>query len=254
MLIVISPSKKLDFDKNITVNDYSIPTLLNYSTELIEKLRECSINELTKLMNISYGLAEQNLERFLMWKIPFTLNNSKPAVYAFNGEVYTGLNPSDFTNEEIKTAQQKLRILSGLYGVIRPLDLIQPYRLEMGTKLNTSKGKNLYEYWGNIITEEINKEIIKNKCKHLVNLCSNEYFKAIKEININAKIITPVFKQQTNGVYRVLSFYAKKARGLMTRYIIKNNIENVEHIKAFDIEGYSFSPQQSNSQQWVFLR
>lgn len=254
MLVVISPAKKLDFDKNITINDYTIPTLLNYSSELIEKLRECSINELTKLMNISYGLAEQNLGRFLSWKIPFTANNSKPAIFAFNGDVYTGLNSRDFTNDELKIAQQKLRIISGLYGVVRPLDLIQPYRLEMGTKLNTVKGKSLYDYWGNIITEEINKELTKNRFKYLINLCSNEYFKAINEKNIKAEIITPIFKQESNGNYRVVSFYAKKARGLMSRFIIKNNLENIEDLKAFDLEGYHYNEKQSNKNQMAFIR
>jgi cytoplasmic iron level regulating protein YaaA (DUF328/UPF0246 family) len=256
MLVVISPAKKLDFDneKKISVSDYTIPTLLNHSSELIEKLRECTINDLTKLMNISYGLAEQNLERFISWKIPFTPKNSKPAIFAFDSEVYTGLKSSDFKDEDLKIAQKKLRILSGLYGVLRPLDLIQPYRLEMGTKLTNPRGKDLYQYWGDTITEELNNDIEKNRFTHLINLSSNEYFKSINTGKIKAKIITPVFKEKKGNTYRVISFYAKKARGLMTRFIITNNFKNIEDLKAFNSDNYHFDASQSTKEQFVFVR
>lgn len=256
MLIVISPAKKLDFEKEIkiTTNDYTIPTLLNHSSDLIEKLRELTINDLTKLMNISYGLAEQNLTRFVNWKIPFTPKNSKPAIFSFIGDVYVGLNPLELKEEELKIAQKKLRILSGLYGVLRPFDLIQPYRLEMGTKLATSKGKDLYHYWADVITDELNNDIEKNKYSYLVNLASNEYFKAINTEKLKAKIITPVFKEGKSGTYRVVSFYAKKARGLMTNFIIKNNIKNIEELKAFNSEKYHFDANQSTKEQFVFVR
>lgn len=256
MLVVLSPAKKIDFENanDIQTKEYTIPNLLSYSSELIEILRECSINELTKLMNISYGLAELNLERYLNWKTPFTLKNSKQAIFTFNGEVYTGLNPKDFNKEELKLAQKQIRILSGLYGVLKPLDLIQPYRLEMGTKLTNNKGKDLYQYWDNIITEELNNDIETNKHTELINLASNEYFKSINTENIKCKIVNPVFKENKSGTYRVISFYAKKARGLMSRFIIKNNIEKVDDLRAFDIDNYKFDASQSTDEQLVFIR
>jgi len=254
MLIVISPAKKLDFDTPPVTNKFSQPELLEHSKVLVDILKRSSIESLTKLMNISYGLAELNLKRFQQWSTPFSLQNAKQAVLAFNGDVYEGLNAADFNEEDYDFAQEHLRIISGLYGILRPMDLIQPYRLPMGTKLINPRGKNLYQFWGDIITEKLNEEIDKKGYKYLINLASNEYFKAIHPDKLNAQIITPVFKENKNGVYRVVSFYAKKARGLMTRFAIENRIEDPEHLKDFALEGYKFDPAQSNTEKFVFVR
>lgn len=254
MLIVISPAKKLDYKNPPNTESYTIPSLTEHSEILIEELRKCSIEDLTKLMNISYGLAETNLKRFFDWKLPFNLKNAKQAILAFNGDVYEGINAKSFSQKDFNVAQNKLRIISGLYGLLKPLDLVQAYRLPMGTKLSNERGKNLYQFWGDIITNEINKSLQETNSKILVNLASNEYFKAIDKNNINAQIIEVVFKENKNGIYRVVSFYAKKARGFMTNFIIKNNIKNIEEIKAFNMANYSFDEQQSSDFKLVFTR
>ncbi|MBN2890437.1 MAG: peroxide stress protein YaaA [Bacteroidales bacterium] len=254
MLIVISPAKKLDYKTQPNTSLQSMPTLLEHSKELIEDLRNCSIESLTKLMNISYGLAETNLERFAEWELPYKKENAKQAVLAFNGDVYNGLNAKTFDDEDFKVAQNKIRIISGLYGLLKPLDLILPYRLPMGTKLSNSRGKNLYEFWGNIITTEINKALIETKSKAIINLASNEYFKAVNKENIDAELVEVVFKENKNGILRVVSFYAKKARGMMANYIVKNKINDVEDLKGFNYEGYSYDESQSTKNKFVFVR
>ncbi|MCF6241937.1 MAG: peroxide stress protein YaaA [Bacteroidales bacterium] len=255
MLIVISPAKSLDFSAPPNIENSSIPPFLNDSEFLVNKLRQFRPEELSKLMNISAKLAELNYERFVKWHTPFTTKNAQPAIFVFKGDVYQGMDIESFSKEDIHFANQNLRILSGLYGVLKPLDLIQEYRLEMGTKLNTSKAKNLYEFWGDKITLEINKAIEQSAGeKVLLNLASNEYFKSIQKNKLNYEVITPVFKDYKNGQYKIVSFFAKKARGMMSRYIIQNKIEKVEEIKTFNSADYHFNEELSKEKEWVFTR
>lgn len=254
MLIVISPAKKLDYKTDSITQLNTMPHLLEHSKILIDELRKCSIEDLTKLMNISYGLAEINLKRFAEWKVPHSKKDAKQAILAFNGDVYAGINAKEFDDKDFEIAQNTIRIISGLYGLLRPLDLILPYRLSMGTKLTNERGRNLYEFWGEIVTDELNIALAETKNEILLNLASNEYSKAIKRDNIDAKVVDVVFKENKNGVYRVVSFYAKKARGLMSRFVIKNNIKTVEELKSFNLEGYSFDVAQSEKSKLVFVR
>ena len=205
-------------------------------------------------MKISPKLGELNHHRFMNWARPFTPDNAKAAVLAFRGDVYTGLNADSFSDDDFTFAQQHLRILSGLYGLLRPLDLIQPYRLEMGTRFENKDGKNLYEFWDTKITQALNTQLTEIDSQVLVNLASNEYFSAVKLKILKADIITPVFKDFKNDKYKIISFYAKKARGLMAAYIIQQRITDVEQLKAFDSEGYYFSSEQSTAREWIFLR
>jgi len=205
-------------------------------------------------MKISDKLAGLNAARFQEWQRPFNEDNARPAMFAFNGDVYTGLDAASLNSEAIDTAQKQLRILSGLYGVLRPLDLMQPYRLEMGTKLDNPKGKNLYEYWGDTITQTLNDDLAELGSSTLVNLASNEYFSAVKPKELNADVITPVFKDEKNGQYKVISFYAKKARGLMARFILNQKPKSVSDLKEFDANGYSFNEAMSSDKQLVFCR
>ena len=253
MLFVISPAKNLDFETPAVTQTASQPRYLDQSKVLIEQLQKFSIQEIATLMKLSDKLAGLNLGRFQTWSLPFNANNAKPAILAFNGDVYTGLDAVTLDEAGFDFAQKHLRILSGLYGVLKPLDYIQPYRLEMGTKLANSKGKDLYEFWGGQIKESLESEPALAD-KVLVNLASNEYFKAVNAKQLNARIITPVFKDAKNGQYKIISFYAKKARGLMSRYIIDHQITEPEQIKAFDTDGYYFSDEQSSGGDWVFLR
>ncbi len=254
MLIVISPAKTLDFETAPITKEFTQPAFLNESKILISDLKKLSPAEVSSLMKISDKLGTLNFLRFNDWKTPFNLKNSKQALLAFKGDVYTGIEAETFNNQDLKFAQKHLRILSGLYGVLRPLDLIQAYRLEMGTQFENKRGKDLYEFWGNKITEQINKDLGSSKSKYLINLASNEYFKSLQAEDINADIIVPVFKDYKNGKYKIISFYAKKARGLMSAYIIKNRIKDPEDIKAFDVDGYKFSKSESDAANWVFLR
>ena len=254
MLAVISPAKTLDFETKPTTSKFTIPEMLNYSEKLAGKLRKLSPEKISGLMGISPSLAELNFERFRLWSLPFTPENAKQAILAFNGDVYDGLDASSFSEKKLFLAQQKLRILSGLYGVLRPLDLIQPYRLEMGTKIGYDKAKNLYEFWRKMVTESISNAIKESGSKILVNLASHEYFKSIDTKKIDAIIITPAFKNLKNGNYKIITFYAKKARGLMTRFIIDNNIDNPEDLQAFEAEGYNFNPRLSGDLNPVFTR
>jgi len=254
MKLVISPAKTLDFESAPVTKTHSNPSFLSNSQQLIDQLKELSQADVASLMKLSDKLAALNVARFGSWETPFTPENAKQAILAFKGDVYTGLDAEHFSEDDFSFAQDHLRILSGLYGLLKPLDLIQPYRLEMGTKFANSRGKNLYEFWDMLLTDTLNKEFSNKKEPVLINLASNEYFKAIKVKSLQAEIITPVFKDWKNGQYKMISFYAKKARGLMAAYIIKNRLKDPEQLKCFDSEGYYFSQEQSTGNEWVFLR
>lgn len=254
MLIVISPAKTLDFDSKPSIKTHSQPALLKRSEQLIDQLTEFSPFDLEKLMGISAKLAELNVERYHAWNQPFKPSNAKQAVLAFKGDVYQGLQAEQMSEKQLQYAQQHLRILSGLYGVLRPLDLIQAYRLEMGIKLSNAKGKNLYEFWGSEITNNINKQLKAIDSKYLINLASNEYFRSIQPKLVEAKIITPVFKDLTNGQYKMISFFAKKARGSMSAWIIKNRVKTLKKLSKFNVDGYRFSQEGSTPQKPLFIR
>jgi cytoplasmic iron level regulating protein YaaA (DUF328/UPF0246 family) len=251
LLIVISPAKTLDFETAPSTEKFSQPRFLPQSQQLINELKDLSTADIATLMKLSDKLAALNMARFQTWQKPFNLENAKQALLAFKGDVYTGLDADTLDVAGLDFAQQHLRILSGLYGVLKPLDLMQAYRLEMGTKFANVKGKDLYQFWGSQLRESIESEL---KDGVLINLASNEYFKAVEAKKLKARIITPVFKDWKNGQYKIISFYAKKARGLMSRYIIDHSINDPENIKGFDSEGYRFSPEMSQADEWVFLR
>ncbi len=252
MLMLVSPAKTLDYESALPTDDFSQPDFLVDAQELIDQIKELAPKEVANLMGLSDKLAHLNTTRFQHWQQPFTLDNARPAIYAFKGDVYTGLDAYALSKSDMKFAQQHLRMLSGLYGLLKPLDLMQAYRLEMGTKYPNLRGKNLYEFWGDIITDKLNQQL--NDKDVLLNLASNEYFKAVNKKILKAQIITPVFKDQKNGQYKIISFYAKKARGMMAAYVIRNRIKKVEDIKKFDVAGYSFSEELSKSKEWVFIR
>ena len=254
MLIVVSPAKSLDFETKAPTRKFTDPQYLAESTQLVGQLRKLSPEDFSELMNISSDLGELNHMRFANWHTPFDLKNSKQAIFAFKGDVYIGLEAEKFSRADLNFAQNHLRILSGLYGLLRPLDLMQPYRLEMGSKFKNKKGKNLYEFWDDQLTENLNELFEKDKKPVLVNLASIEYFSAIKPKSLNAEIISPVFKDLSNGKYKIVSFFAKKARGYMTAFIIQNKIKNPEKLKEFDVEGYRYSEEDSTPTQPVFLR
>ncbi|MCU7851058.1 MAG: peroxide stress protein YaaA [Candidatus Thiodiazotropha sp. (ex Monitilora ramsayi)] len=254
MLIVISPAKTLDYETPPVTKTHTKPAMLKQSQQLIDNLRNYSALDLAELMKLSMKLSALNFDRYHDWRTPFTTKNAKQAALAMKGDVYNGLDAESLNEDDLKFAQQHLRILSGLYGVIRPLDLMQPYRLEMGTKLPNEQGKDLYAFWGEDITQAINKALKAQGDDILVNLASNEYYKSIKPKLVKGRIITPQFKEKKNGTYRMIGVYAKKARGLMSRYIIENRLEDPEQIKGFKTDGYRFSKQQSKDDQWVFIR
>ncbi len=254
MLIIISPAKTLDFETAPITKVHTQPEFLKESRQLVSQLKELTPAEVSSLMKISDKLGVLNFLRFNEWKTPFTLNNAKQALLAFKGDVYTGINADSFSRRDLNFAQKHLRILSGLYGILKPLDLIQAYRLEIGSKFRNRKGNDLYEFWESKLTDQINQDIKASKSKYLINLASNEYFKSLHADAINAEIIVPVFKDYKNGKYKIITFYAKKARGLMSAYIIKNRLKNPEDIKAFNVDGYKFCKSASNSTNWVFQR
>jgi cytoplasmic iron level regulating protein YaaA (DUF328/UPF0246 family) len=239
--------------QNQTVK-YTIPDFLDYSAQLIDILKHLKPDDLQELMHINNNLAQLNTERHITWHLPFNQANAKQAILAFNGEVYRGLDAYTFTENELIIAQQKIRILSGLYGILKPLDLIQPYRLEMGIPLNNPSGKNLYQFWKTLVTNRLNEELSLSKSKILVNLASEEYFKVIDIQSINENIINPVFMEDKNGKLKTITIYAKKARGMMSKFIVKHNIDEVEYLKAFDEEGYCFTEDLSTKNKWVFVR
>lgn len=252
MKIVISPAKSLDFTSNLPTKNYTNAQFLSEAEKINKVLKKKSPKQLSKLMSISEKLGELNWQRNQDWVLPFTPENSRQAVYAFKGTVYEGLDAYSIPMDKLDQLQNKLRILSGQYGILKPLDLMQAYRLEMGTKLKISRKDNLYQFWGESITQTLNNELKENEI--FVNLASNEYFKAVKPKLLKVPVITPIFKDYKNGNLKMISFYAKKARGLMVRYIIDNNIENVEDLKGFDYDNYAFDSNLSSTNQLVFTR
>lgn len=254
MLVVLSPAKTLDFESKAPLSDYSQAALLSESSLLIEHCTKLSAQDISFLMKVSDKIAALNVARFSCWSLPFTLDNAKQALFAFKGDVYTGLQAETLTQEAIAYAQNHLAILSGLYGLLRPLDLMQAYRLEMGTRLENERGANLYQFWGSLVTWQLNKQLQVLENRILVNLASNEYFKVVKRKELDGLIITPVFKDQKNGNYKVISFHAKKARGLMARYILEGKITEVQQLKAFNARGYYFKETESTETELVFYR
>lgn len=254
MLLLISPAKTLDFDTPAPTTEFTQADFLKQSRQLISELRALAPHDISTLMNISDKLGVLNFDRFAQWKTPFKPDNAKQALYAFQGDVYTGMQADTFSTGDIQFAQRHLRILSGLYGLLRPLDLIQAYRLEMGTSFVNSRGKNLYEFWADTITKAINKQLKELNSSVVINLASNEYFSSVKPVLLKAKIITPVFKDKKNGQYKIISFFAKKARGMMSAYIIQHRMLDPEAIKSFDTSGYSFNADMSSELEWVFTR
>lgn len=254
MLIVLSPSKTLDFELEPQTDVFTQPQLLEQAAELARLLKEYTPSQLRKLMKINAKLADLNVQRFQDWHTPFGPDNAKQAALVFKGEVYNGLNADLFSKDDLNYAQDHLRILSGLYGVLRPLDLMQPYRLEMGIKLKTKKGIDLYTYWGDQITEAINSTLEATGQKYLINLASDEYFKALNKEKLKAEIVTPTFKDYKNGSYKFMTVYGKKARGMMARFILRKRLTDVEQIKLFEEDGYYFNEQMSVDKTWVFTR
>lgn len=254
MLVVVSPAKTLDYETPATTSRYTQPEFLQHSAELIEVCRQLAPAEIAALMKVSDKIAGLNAARFAQWQPEFTPENAKQAVLAFKGDVYTGLNANTLSEAELDYAQSHFRMLSGLYGLLKPLDLMMPYRLEMGTKLQNPRGSNLYHFWGDTITQALNQALEQQGDELLINLASNEYFKSVQPKKLNGRVITPIFKDCKNGQYKIISFYAKKARGLMSRFIIQNQPSDIEALKAFDAEGYYFSEADSSADTLTFLR
>ena len=252
MKIVISPAKSLDFEKTLPHNQFTKPVFLKQTKEIVSILKKLKPKDLSELMEISDNLAQLNWQRNKEFKTPFTPENARPAIYAFNGDVYLGLDAYSIPEEEVAVLQNKLRILSGQYGLLKPLDLIQPYRLEMGTQLSIGEHKNLYSFWKETLTNALNKELKKNEL--FINLASNEYFSVIDVKKLKVPVITPEFKDYKDGKLKIISFFAKKARGLMVRYIIDNDIETIDGLKGFNYEGYAFDANVSKGNTLVFTR
>jgi uncharacterized protein len=259
MIIVLSPAKSLDYDTPAHVEAHTIPDFVDEAAELIDGLRRLSPQQIGTLMSISDPLARLNFQRYADWSKRFSTANAKQAVLAFNGDVYEGLDARSLSGADLDYAQQHVRVLSGLYGLLRPLDLLQPYRLEMGTRFENARGKDLYAFWGERITQALNAQIDHNVARTngarvLVNCASNEYFKSVKPKKLAAPVITPVFEDWKGGRYKVISFHAKRARGLMARYAVEHRISEPEALKGFDTEGYAFDADASNDATWVFRR
>lgn len=254
MLIIISPAKKLDFESLPQTDEFTIPDCLEDAAELIETLKPYSPEDLQKLMHLSKNLAQLNYDRYHDWHLPFNPQNAKQALLTFKGDVYAGMNVESFSEQDLMFTQDHLRILSGLYGLLRPLDLMQPYRLEMGTRLENKRGKNLYEFWAGRITELLNKQLADSVSDTLINLASNEYYKSVNPKQINGTIITPVFKEKKDDSWKVIGIYAKKARGMMSAFILKNRLQKAEDIKAFNEAGYQYNETLSDKNNWVFSR
>ena len=254
MLITISPSKGQDFETPAPVKEFSIPDSMDDSLILNKEARKLTIEDVRELMTVSENIAKLNVDRFHNFSTPFTLENAKQALFAFKGDVYSGISAVQFSEDDIHYAQEHLRMLSGLYGALKPLDLIQPYRLEMKTKLKNPRGDNLYQFWGDRITENINESLKSHEEKTLINLASNEYFKAVKPKLLEGRLLTINFKETKEGKTRVIAIFAKRARGMMTDYIIRNRIENSEDIKPFNAAGYKYSEDLSDDKQWTFVR
>lgn len=254
MLMVISPAKTLDYDTPPSTARFTQPQFMDHSQELIAQLRDLSPAQISELMHLSDKLAGLNAARFGSWTPAFTPDNAKQALLAFKGDVYTGLDANSLSETDLDYAQEHLRMLSGLYGLLRPLDLMMPYRLEMGTKLANARGKDLYAFWGERISEWLNQALADQGDDLLLNLASNEYFSAVKRKALNARVINTEFRDLKNGQYKIISFYAKKARGLMSRFVITERIARPADLKAFDSQGYRYSDKDSNPDNLVFLR
>lgn len=254
MIIVLSPAKTLDFESKARTRQVSMPEFLDQSQVLVSALQKYKPKRLGKLMGISDALAELNVERFSQWQTPFPDAQARPSIQAFRGDVYTGFDVDSMKMADIKKAQKHIRILSGLYGVLKPLDLMLPYRLEMGTALKTRRGKNLYEFWGARLTEHLNNELAVFDAPMLVNLASNEYFKAVKKPLLQAPLLEPVFKDENAGGYKVIGFFAKKARGAMARYLVEESCTSEKQLQKFTGLGYKYSARESSEGRPVFLR
>ncbi len=254
MLIVISPAKTLDLESKYKKVSNTKPEFLTDSRKLVKIMREHTSDDLKQLMHISEAISTLNVERFKNWKTPFSEANARPSIFTFKGDVYTGLEVENFSAADLKYSQEHLRILSGLYGLLKPLDLMQAYRLEMGTSLENERGKNLYAFWGDKITHAVNRDLQAQHDEVLINLASNEYFSVLDTKLLKADVITPIFKDYSNGKYKVISFFAKKARGKMAAWIIQNRIKDLDSLKGFKQEGYKYSKDESSAQKPVFLR
>lgn len=254
MLALISPAKTLDYETALPTDVHTLPRLLTHSQQLIDISRQLSATQIADLMKVSEKIAQLNVARFKDWQPEFNFSNARQAVFAFKGDVYTGLDAYALNDSQIEYAQQHLRMLSGLYGLLRPLDLMMPYRLEMGTKLHNVRGHNLYQFWDHHITDLINQDLANAESELLLNLASDEYYKSVNVAEIRAEIIKPVFLDQKNGKYKVISFYAKKARGLMARYMIENQLQRIEDLKSFNLDGYYFDSGSSIHGELVFKR
>lgn len=254
MLIVISPAKTLDYDSLLPPHQASQPRLLEHSADLIARARELSATDIAALMNVSDNIAQLNWQRFSDWSIPFTEDNARPAIFAFKGDVYTGLDVAGWTAAELSAAQRRLRILSGLYGLLRPLDLMQAYRLEMGTRLDNVRGRNLYQFWGERISDQLCEDMRAADTDVLVNLASNEYFKAVRPGQLPGPVIEPVFQDQKNGRYKVISFWAKKARGRMAAWMLRENVTRPQDLAQYALDGYRYDAAASTEARPVFRR
>lgn len=254
MLAVISPAKSLDFECPLATKAHTQPVFLDQAELLIDELKQLTHQDVAGLMKLSDKLAELNVHRFQSFKTPFTPDNARQAILAFRGDVYQGLDADSLKEKDFKYAQGHLRILSGLYGLLKPLDLIQPYRLEMGTPFGNQRGNNLYQFWGDRVHKALAEELEKHKSPFLINLASNEYFKVVKHKQLPFEVITPNFKDYKNGQYKVISFFAKRARGMMARFIIENQIDTPEGLKEFAVDGYRFDKKSSSSNELIFLR
>lgn len=256
MLIIISPAKTLDYESPLGTTRFTQPELLDHSAELMEYCRELTPAQIGSLMKISDKLAGLNAARFAEWQPNFTPQNARQAILAFKGDVYTGLHAEDFSEQDFDFAQQHLRMLSGLYGLLRPLDLMMPYRLEMGIKLHNAKGNDLYNFWGDLLTEKLNQQLKEQGDDVLINLASDEYFKAVKPAKLDGQLIKPVFLDEKGGKFKVISFYAKKARGLMSRFIIQNQLTQPDQLKDFNLEGYFFDEEKidKSGSELIFKR
>jgi cytoplasmic iron level regulating protein YaaA (DUF328/UPF0246 family) len=254
MLVIISPAKSLDFNRKIECSDFTLPENLDRSKLLVSNLKNKSRKKIMELMSISKDLAQLNLERYNEWQLPFNEDNAKQAIFVFKGDVYIGLDIDKFLQEDLIYTQDHLRILSGLHGLLRPLDLIQPYRLEMGTRLQYRGKNNLYQFWGDLITKAVQQALDEQEDNVIINLASDEYFKSVNTKKLNARIITPVFMDFKNGEYKFLSFFFKKARGMMARYILLNRINSIDGLKLFNEEGYFYNENLSEGDKLVFTR
>ena len=254
MLILLSPAKTLDYENPLLVDKATQPRFAKHACELIRELQKLDQKEISELMHISPKLAKLNYDRYKNYQAAPTKSSSRQAILAFTGDVYQGMKLAEWSLSDFDAAQSQIRILSGLYGVLRPLDKIQPHRLEMGTRLKTTRGHNLYNFWGSTITEQLNKDLKSSDSDILVNLASNEYFSSVKADELKRTVVTPVFKDEKKGVFKVISFYAKKARGMMADFIVRNPVTSVEDLKAFNTDGYKFNAQASSGNTLTFLR